>query len=164
MEIKLLGRETVDRLVKSAKACKHREEIPSSTTTFCTFSLNEYECQGRYATISPMPEIVRVLFCSTYVHLRFPSVPLSSAFANKGIIVKTNNIINFFISVIVLISNSFINGTKNVSNLLRLRLLRYRQTPNVLKRANAHAERRELSTSVLVHCLENFADFRKTRI
>ena len=53
---------------------------------------------------------------------------------------------------------------KNVSTLLRLRLLRYRQTPNVLKRVNAHAERRELSTSVLVHCLENFADFRKTRI
>ena len=51
-----------------------------------------------------------------------------------------------------------------MDNLHRLRLSRYRQTPNVLKRANAHAERRELSTSVLVHCLENFADFRKTRI
>ena len=38
---------------------------------------------------------------------------------------------------------------ENVDNLLRLRLSRYRQTPCNLKRANAHAERRELSTSVL---------------
>ena len=51
-----------------------------------------------------------------------------------------------------------------MDNLLRLRLSRYRQTPNVLKRVNAHAVWREQSTSVLVHCLENFAEFRKTRI
>ena len=38
---------------------------------------------------------------------------------------------------------------------------RYRQTPNVLKLVNAHARRRELSTLVLVHFLENFADFRE---
>ena len=31
---------------------------------------------------------------------------------------------------------------------------RYRQTPYVLQRVNAHAVRRELSTSVLVHSLE----------
>ena len=37
-----------------------------------------------------------------------------------------------------------------MDNLLRLRLLRYRQTPNVLKRVKAHAIKRELSTSVLV--------------
>ncbi len=38
---------------------------------------------------------------------------------------------------------------ENVDNLLRLRYPRHRQTPMFLKRANAHAERRELSTSVL---------------
>jgi hypothetical protein len=35
---------------------------------------------------------------------------------------------------------------------------RYRQTPILLKRVNAHAERRELSTSVLA-IFFNFADF-----
>jgi len=39
-------------------------------------------------------------------------------------------------------------NTKNVDNLL-LHCSRYRQTPCNLKRANVHAERRELSTSVL---------------
>ena len=43
---------------------------------------------------------------------------------------------------------------KNVDSLLRLRCPRYRQTPIVLKRANAHAERRELSTSVLVQLMK----------
>ena len=52
---------------------------------------------------------------------------------------------------------------KNVSYLLRLRLLRYRQTPNNLKRVKAHAERREPSTLLLVVSV-NFADFQKTRI
>ena len=36
-----------------------------------------------------------------------------------------------------------------MDNLLRLRFIRYRQTPCNLKRANVHAVRRELSTSVL---------------
>ena len=36
-----------------------------------------------------------------------------------------------------------------MDNLHRLRHSRYRQTPILLKRVNAHAERRELSTSVL---------------
>ena len=39
-----------------------------------------------------------------------------------------------------------------MDNLLRLRCSRYRQTPCNLKRVNAHAERRELSTSVLGDC------------
>ena len=43
--------------------------------------------------------------------------------------------------------------------LLRLRHSRYRQTPIVLKRVNAHAERREQSTSVLVQLLENLPIF-----
>ena len=38
---------------------------------------------------------------------------------------------------------------KKREQLLRLRYLRYRQTPVFLKRANAHAKRREQSTSVL---------------
>ena len=49
---------------------------------------------------------------------------------------------------------------KNVDNLLRLRILRYRQTPCNLKRANAHAERRELSTSVLDYFLSILPIFR----
>ena len=47
-----------------------------------------------------------------------------------------------------------LTNIKNVDNLLRLRSIRYRQTPNVLKLVNAHAMRRELSTSVLVHSFE----------
>ena len=38
---------------------------------------------------------------------------------------------------------------ENVDNLLRLRSLRHRQTPILLKRVNVHALRRELSTSAL---------------
>ena len=53
-----------------------------------------------------------------------------------------------------------LTNIKNVDNLLRLRSIRYRQTPNVLKLVNAHAMRRELSTSVLVHFLEILAIFR----
>ena len=51
---------------------------------------------------------------------------------------------------------------KNVSKLLRLRILRYRQTPNNLKRVKAHAERREPSTLLLV-VSANFGDFQNTR-
>ena len=50
-----------------------------------------------------------------------------------------------------------------MSNLLRLRYLRYRQTPNNLKRVKAHAIRREPSTFVL-DCFCQFADFQITRI
>jgi len=50
-----------------------------------------------------------------------------------------------------------------VDNLLRLRYPRHRQTPILLKRVNAHAERRELSTSVLAILLK-FGVFRITRI
>ena len=47
-------------------------------------------------------------------------------------------------------SKGFKNTQKeNVDNLLRLRHLRYRQTPYYPKRANAHAIRREPSTLVL---------------
>ena len=42
---------------------------------------------------------------------------------------------------------------ENVSSLLRLRILGYWGKPYALKRVNAHAERREPSTSVLVHIL-----------
>ena len=49
---------------------------------------------------------------------------------------------------------------KNVDNLLRLRCSRYRQTPIYPKRANAHAERREQSTSVLDRCFE-IGDFEQ---
>ena len=52
---------------------------------------------------------------------------------------------------------------KNVSYLLRLRLLRYRQTPNYPKRVKAHAERREPSTLLLIVFLK-FGEFQKTRI
>jgi len=43
-------------------------------------------------------------------------------------------------------------------NVDSLRLLRYRQTPNNPKRANAHAKQRELSTSVL-DCFYKFCRF-----
>ena len=46
-----------------------------------------------------------------------------------------------------------------MSYLLRLRLLRYRQTPYNLKRVKAHAIRREPSTIVLDYISVNFADF-----
>ena len=49
---------------------------------------------------------------------------------------------------------------RNVDNLLRLRNLRYRQTPCNLKRANAHALQRELSTSVLDYLSVNWRFFR----
>ena len=52
--------------------------------------------------------------------------------------------------VIILI----IYTTKNVDKLLRLRHSRHRQTPYNLKRVNAHAERRELSTSILDYIIE----------
>ena len=50
-----------------------------------------------------------------------------------------------------------------MSYLLRLRYLRYRQTPVFLKRVKAHAERREPST-LLLEQTEYFADFQITRI
>ena len=43
---------------------------------------------------------------------------------------------------------------ENVSCLLRLRILGYWGKPYALKRVKAHAERREPSTSVLVHILQ----------
>ena len=51
-----------------------------------------------------------------------------------------------------------------MDNLLRLRHLRYRQTPMFLKRVKVHAIRREPSTSVLETFFENFADFQMARI
>ena len=50
-----------------------------------------------------------------------------------------------------------------MSYLHRLRILRYRQTPNHLKRVKAHAERREPSTLFLIDYLK-FGEFRTTRI
>ena len=50
-----------------------------------------------------------------------------------------------------------------MDNLLRLRLLRYRQTPILLKRANAHAFRRELSTSVLAISFDIFGDLSEDK-
>jgi len=50
---------------------------------------------------------------------------------------------------------------KNVDYLLRLRLLRYRQTPSNLKRVKVHARRREPSTSVLDYFSVNLAIFRR---
>ena len=41
-----------------------------------------------------------------------------------------------------------------MSNLLRLRILRHRQTPIYLKRVNAHAIRREPSTMFLIDLFE----------
>ena len=46
---------------------------------------------------------------------------------------------------------------KNVSRLLRLRYLRYRQTPVLLKRVRAHALGREPSTLLLID--SNFGEF-----
>ena len=53
-----------------------------------------------------------------------------------------------------------------MDNLLRLRSIWYRQTPNVLKRANAHAERRELSTSVLAVIIQfcRFSDNKNLKV
>jgi len=50
---------------------------------------------------------------------------------------------------------------ENVDNLLRLRLLRYRQTPVFLKRVNVHAKGRELSTLVLETLCEILPIFRR---
>ena len=61
-----------------------------------------------------------------------------------------------FLYVICLISTQ-----KNVDNLHRLRCSRYRQTPNVLKRVNAHAVWRELLLLFLYICLENLPIFRR---
>ena len=49
---------------------------------------------------------------------------------------------------------------ENVSNLLRLRSQRYWGKPCYLKRVNAHAERRELSTSVLdnIHSIPQLSE------
>ena len=49
---------------------------------------------------------------------------------------------------------------KNVDNLLRLRSQRYWGKPCYLKRVNAHAERRELSTSVLdnIHSIPQLSE------
>ena len=56
-------------------------------------------------------------------------------------------------------------GIKNVDNLLRLRNLRYRQTPSNLKRVNVHAEQREQSTSVLDYFSDNwrFSDYKNQK-
>ena len=52
---------------------------------------------------------------------------------------------------------------KNVDSLRRLRNLRYRQTPNNLKRVNAHASGvNDLLQFLIVPV--NFADFQITRI
>jgi hypothetical protein len=44
-----------------------------------------------------------------------------------------------------------VDANKNVSKLLRLRILRYRQTPMLPKRVKAHAIRRKPSTLLLQH-------------
>ena len=56
-----------------------------------------------------------------------------------------------------------ITQKENVDNLHRLRNLRYWGKPNNLKRVNAHAEQRELSTSVL-DCFFKFPNYQITRI
>ena len=53
--------------------------------------------------------------------------------------------------------------TKNVDDLLRLRHSRYRQTPNNLKRANAHASGVNYLLKFLIVVLK-FGEFRMTRI
>ena len=54
---------------------------------------------------------------------------------------------------------------ENVDKLLRLRLLRYRQTPIYLKRANAHAERRELLLQFLVVSVNwRFSDDKNLKV
>ena len=60
--------------------------------------------------------------------------------------------------------NVYLNSLKqkNVSYLLRLRFLRYRQTPVLLKRVRAHALRREPSTLLLQRFLK-FGEFQITR-
>ena len=52
---------------------------------------------------------------------------------------------------------------KNVDNLLCLRYLRYWGKPCIRKQVNVHAERRELSTSVL-ECFFKFPNYQITRI
>ena len=53
-----------------------------------------------------------------------------------------------------------------MDNLLRLRHLRYRQTPKLLKRVKAHAIRRELSTFVLAVLLKTwrFSDDKNLKV
>ena len=53
-----------------------------------------------------------------------------------------------------------------MDNLLRLRYLRHRQTPKLLKRVNAHAARRELSTSVLAVIIQfcRFSDNKNLKV
>ena len=52
---------------------------------------------------------------------------------------------------------------KNVDNLLRLRLLRYRQTPMFLKLVNAHAMLRELLLQFLKQSIDNFGDLSEDK-
>ena len=50
-----------------------------------------------------------------------------------------------------------------MDNLLRLRLLRYRQTPMFLKLVNAHAMRRELLLQFLKQSIDNFGDLSEDK-
>ena len=60
----------------------------------------------------------------------------------------------FMFSIVLGYCSVKMTQKENVSNLLRLRILRYWGKPYALKRVNAHAIRREPSTSVLVHILQ----------
>ena len=53
---------------------------------------------------------------------------------------------------------------KNVDNLLRLRILRYRQTPNALIRVKAHAKTDVSVNTFTLGASFKFADFQKARI
>ena len=91
----------------------------------------------------------------------FFSTESAFAYIDKSI-TKSNSSCFFIIICFKLILFDYTQN-ENVDNLLRLRLLRYRQTPNVLKRINAHAERRERSTSVLVHLPRKFCRFSEDK-
>jgi len=52
---------------------------------------------------------------------------------------------------LICIDKNLKHKNKNVSKLLRLRILRYRQTPMLPKRVKAHAIRRKPSTLLLQH-------------
>ena len=86
-----------------------------------------------------------------------------------GTSIKRNNKICFIILISFSSCSSkklevewVINTKKNVSNLLRLRYLRYRQTPVLPKRVKAHALGREPSTLLLQRLLK-FGEFQITR-